>query len=67
MKGRYEMQGSKEERSCDELVTVMEFTYLGNRVNAGEGCEAAVTARTRCAWAKYRECGELLCKKIFQS
>ena len=38
-------------------------TYLGDRVSAGEGCEAAVTARTRCAWAKYRECGELLCKK----
>ena len=25
-----------------------EFTHLGNRVSAGEGCEASVTARTRC-------------------
>ena len=38
----------------------MEFTYLGNRVSAGGGCEAPVTARTRCGWAKHRKCGELL-------
>ena len=37
-----------------------EFTYLGDRVRAGGGCEAAVTARTRCGWDKSRECGELL-------
>ena len=29
-------------------------------VSAGAGCEAAVTARTRCGWAKPMECGELL-------
>ena len=28
----------------------MEFTYLGDRVNAGGGCEPAVTVRTRCEW-----------------
>ena len=37
-----------------------EFTYLGDRVSAGGGCEATVTARTRCWWVKLRECGELL-------
>ena len=33
---------------CDEVETVSEFTYLGDRVSAVKGCEAAVTARTRC-------------------
>ena len=42
------------------MKTVCEFTYLGDRVSAGEGCEAAVTARTRCGLIKFRECGELL-------
>ena len=39
---------------------VREFTYLGDRVSAGGGCEAAVAARTRCVWIKFRECGEML-------
>ena len=43
------------------METVREFTYLGDRVSAGGGCKAAVTARTRCWWGKYMECGELLC------
>ena len=33
---------------CDEVETVSECTYLGDSVSAGGGCEAAVTARTRC-------------------
>ena len=33
-------------------------------MSAGGGCEAAVIARTICAWVKFRECGELLYKKI---
>ena len=41
----------REEKSCDEVETVREFTYLGNRVSAG-GCEVAATARTRCGWTK---------------
>ena len=45
---------------CEEVETVSKFTYLSDRVNAGGGCEAAVTARTRCGWVKFRECGELL-------
>ena len=43
-----------------EVETVNEFTYLGDRVSAGGGCEAAVTARTICGWAKSMECGEFL-------
>ena len=42
-----------------------EFTYHGDSVIAGGGCEAIVTARTRCWWAKLRECGELLYGRRF--
>ena len=41
------------------------FCYLGDRVNAGGGCEAAVTARARIGWLKFRECGEFLNSKRF--
>ena len=34
----------QEEKLCDEVETVSELTYLGDRVSAGGGCEAAVTA-----------------------
>ena len=49
-----------EETLCPEVETVRELTYLGDRVSDGGGCEAAVTARTRCGWAKFRECDQLL-------
>ena len=39
--------------------TVRELCYLGDRVNASGGCEAAVTAKARIGWVKFRECGEL--------
>ena len=45
---------------CDEVETVSELTYLGDRVSAGGGCEVSLTARTRCGWVEFRECGELL-------
>ena len=53
------------EELCEEVETVRGFCYLGNRVNAGGGCEAAVTARARIGWVKFRECGELLYSKSF--
>ena len=43
---------------CDEVETEREFTYIVDRVSAGGGCDAAVTARSRCGWVKSRECGE---------
>ena len=55
----------QEEKSCDVVETVREFTYLCDRVSAGVGCEAAITARTRCGWAKHMECGELLYGRRF--
>ena len=54
-----------EEKLCDEVETVQEFTYLGDRVSAGGGFEAGVTATTRCGWVKRTECGELLCGRRF--
>ena len=50
----------QEKMLCDEEKTVKVFIHLGDRVNAGGGCEAAMTARIRCGRAKLRECGELL-------
>ena len=45
--------------------TAWEFTYLGNRLSAGGGCEAAVIARTRCGWVKFKECSDLLYGRRF--
>ena len=55
----------QEVKLCNEVETVSEFTYLGDRVSAGGGCEAAVTARTRCGWVNFGECGELLYGRRF--
>ena len=38
----------QEEKLCDEVNTVREFTHPVDRVSAGVGCEVVVTARTRC-------------------
>ena len=45
----------QEEKFCHEKQRV-EFAYLVDRVSAGGGCEAAVTARTRSGWIT-TECG----------
>ena len=49
---------------CDKVETVKGFCYLGDRLNASGGCEAAVTARTRVGRKKFRECGDSVRKKI---
>ena len=41
------------------------FCYFGDMVNASGGCEAAVTARARVGWVKFKECRELLNSKRF--
>ena len=48
------------EKLCDEVETVNGYCYLGDRLNASAGCEAAVTARVRTGWVRFRECEELL-------
>ena len=50
----------QDKKICDEVETVKEFTYLGDMVSAGGGCEAVVTAKTKCGWVMLRECSELL-------
>ena len=48
------------EELCKEVETVRGVCYVGRRVNAGSSCEAAVTARARTGWVKFRDFGELL-------
>ena len=40
----------QEEKLCDKMESVREFTYLGDRVSAGGGYETAATARTISVW-----------------
>ena len=40
------------EKLCDEVETVNGFCYLGVRLNASGGCEAAVSARVRIGWVR---------------
>ena len=49
-----------EEKLCDEVETVQEFTQIGDWVSACGGSEVAVTAKTRYGLVKSRECDELL-------
>ena len=45
-----------EEKLFNNIESVREFIYLGDRVSIGGGCEAAVTDRTGCGWVKFRKC-----------
>ena len=65
MESAYGEAVEQEEKLCDEVKTAREFTYLGDRVSASGGCEAAVTVRTRCGWVMHRECSELLYGRRF--
>ena len=49
----------------DQVDFVKSFCYLGDRLNASGGSEAAVTARTRIGWTKLREGGKLLYGRKF--
>ena len=53
------------EEFCEEVETVRGFCYLGDRVNASGGYEAAVTARARTGWVKFKECRNLLNSRKF--
>jgi len=54
----------EEEKLCDGIETVKSFRYLGDRFNTSGGSEAAVTARTKIGWVKFK-CGEMLYGKRF--
>ena len=47
------------------METVNGFCYSGDRLNASGGCEAAVTARVRIGWARFRGCEKLLHENRF--
>ena len=53
------------ENLCDGVETVNEFCYLGDKLKTSRVREAAVTARMRIGWIKFRECSELLLGKRF--
>ena len=44
----------------DQVHFVKSFCYLRDRLNASGGSEAAITARTRIGWIKFREYGKLV-------
>ena len=48
------------EKLCDKVETVNGFCFLGDRLNASGGCEAAVTAKVRIGWVRFRKCGKFL-------
>ena len=45
------------EELCEEVEAVRGFCCLEDRVNASVGCEAAVIARARIGWVKFKELG----------
>ena len=61
------MEGTVDsfEKLCDEMETVNGFCYLEDRLNSSGGCEAAVTARVRTGWVRFKKCGELLLENRF--
>ena len=61
------MEPNEEISFFDQVDFVKSFCYLENRLTASGGSEAAVTARTKIGWIKFRECGELLCGRKFLS
>ena len=50
---------------CGEVEAVNGFCYLRLRLITSGGCEAAVAARVRIDWLRFRECGELLLRNRF--
>ena len=56
------MKGTMDsiEKFCDEAEIVNGFCYIGDRLNSIGSCRAAVTARVRIGWIRFRECRDLL-------
>ena len=42
-----------------------EFTYVGDRMSAGGGCETAMAVRRGCGWIMIGVCSELLYGRRF--
>ena len=54
-----------KEKLHDDVETVTEFSYQGDRIDSEGGCVADVKSRTRLGWVKFGECQDLLCGKKF--
>ena len=52
----------QQEVMCDKVQIVKGFCCLSNRLNVSKEWEAAVTARTRVGWKKFRVWRDTLCR-----
>ena len=59
------MEPGEELSFFDQVDFVNSFCCSGDRLNASEEGKAAVAARTRIEWIKFRECGKLLYGRKF--
>ena len=64
-KGCHKNVEDQKEKLHDDVETMTDVSYLGNRTNSGCGCEAAVTSGTRLGWAIFRDSQDLLFRKNF--
>ena len=64
-KGHHKKVKDQKAKLHDYVKTVTEFSYLGDRINSGGGCVAAIVSRTRLGWEMLRECQDSLCRKKF--
>ena len=44
----------------NDMETMNELCYSGDKLDVGGGCKAVVTTRVRKGWVRFRKCGELL-------
>ena len=51
---------SRRREMMEGMVDSHGFCSLGDKLNAGNGCEVAVTARVRIDWVRFMGCRELL-------
>ena len=57
-KGCHKNVDDQGEKLHDDVKTVTELSYLGDRINSG-GCKANVISRTRLELTKFRNCQDL--------
>ena len=65
MKGCHGNAEDLEDKLLEVVETVTDFSYLGNRIKSGGGCDAVATSRTRLEWLKFRDSLNLLHGKKF--
>ena len=49
-----------ERKLHDDVVIVTTFSYIGDRINSGGECHAAMISRARIGWVTFIECQDLL-------